>query len=253
MREPEYDTMRRVEDTHWWYRVLRRLVVQALEKRLPEGGRILDAGCGTGGMLDALRSSPAARELAGFDWSASGVALTRARGFGQVVQGDVGAIPEADASCDAAVCLDVLCHGAVDEARAMRELHRVLRPGGWLVLNLPAWAWLAGEHDAAVGSARRYSPAMVRALFGGSGWAVESLHGWNAALLPAVWAVRWWSRRRLHRKGSAASSDLGILPAPVNGLLRAVADTDASCCRALGLPMGTSLFAVARKLDHGPR
>ena len=251
MREPEYETMRRVEDTHWWYRVLRRLVVKALERRLAGGGRVLDAGCGTGGMLDVLRSSPAARELAGFDWSASGVELTRARGFSQVVQGDVGAIPEHDESCDAAVCLDVLCHAAVDEARAMRELHRVLRPGGWLVLNLPAWEWLAGEHDAAVGSVRRYSPSRVRALFAGGGWEVETLHGWNATLLPMVWAVRRWSRRRLASGSGAATSDLRPVPAPVNGLLRVVAGADAACCRALRFPVGTSLFAVARKLDHG--
>jgi SAM-dependent methyltransferase len=149
--------------------------------------------------------------------------------------------------CDAVVCLDVLYHEAVDETAALRELHRVLKPGGWLLLNLPAWNSLAGEHDRAVKGARRYTPERIRSLLAPPLWHIESLHGWNALLFPAVWTYRQLSRLRNQTATGPAQSDLKPLPSPINQLLASISTTDLAVCRAFQIPIGTSLFAIARR------
>lgn len=239
--------MRAVEDSYWWYRTLRSHVVRELASRLLPGAHVLDAGCGTGGMLDSLRRHPARWQLSGHDLSPDAVRLTRDRGFDSITQGSISSIPIPPDQCDAVVCLDVLYHKAVDESAALRELHRVLKPGGWLLLNLPAWDSLAGEHDRAVEGVRRYTPDRIRALLAPPLWHIESLHGWNALLFPAVWTSRQLSRLRNQTATGPAQSDLKPLPPFLNQLLAAILATDLAVCRSFQIPIGTSLFAVARR------
>jgi SAM-dependent methyltransferase len=247
MLPQEYQTMRAVEDSYWWYRTLRSHVVRELASRLLPGAHVLDAGCGTGGMLDSLRRHPARWQLSGHDISPDAVRLTRDRGFDSITQGSISSIPIPPDQCDAVVCLDVLYHKAVDESAALRELHRVLKPGGWLLLNLPAWDSLAGEHDRAVEGVRRYTPDRIRALLAPPLWHIESLHGWNALLFPAVWTSRQLSRLRNQTATGPAQSDLKPLPPFLNQLLAAISATDLAVCRSFQIPIGTSLFAVARR------
>lgn len=239
--------MRAVEDSYWWYRTLRSHVVRELALRLLPGAHVLDAGCGTGGMLDSLRRHPARWQLSGHDISADAVRLTRDRGFDSITQGCISSIPIPPDQCDAVVCLDVLYHKAVDESAALRELYRVLKPGGWLLLNLPAWDSLAGEHDRAVEGVRRYTPDRIRALLAPPLWHIESLHGWNALLFPAVWTSRQLGRLRNQSAAVPAQSDLKPLPSPINQLLAFLSAADLAVCRSFQIPIGTSLFAIARR------
>lgn len=247
MLPQEYQTMRAVEDSYWWYRTLRSHVVRELANRLLPGAHILDAGCGTGGMLDSLRRHPARWQLSGCDLSPDAVRLSRDRGFDSITQASISSLPMAAEACDAVVCLDVLYHEAVAETAALRELHRVLKPGGWLLLNLPAWDSLAGEHDRAVKGARRYTPERIHSLLAPPLWNIESLHGWNALLFPAVWTARQLSRLRNQSATGPARSDLTPLPAILNGLLAGISSADLAVCRSLQIPVGTSLFAIARR------
>lgn len=247
MPEREYELMRQVEDVYWWYRVLRGAVasdVKALAGDSPSC--ILDAGCGTGGMMDALRQVQPVWRLSGLDFSPQAVEITRRRGFEEVRVGSVDALPMADGSFDGLVSLDVLYFEGVDEARAIAEFGRVLRPGGFLILNLPAFQFLRGEHDVAVRGVRRYTPAVVRALLGQGGFAVVRSHCWNAWLFPPILAWRLLSRLK-GRSVVEARSDLSLLPAPLNAALLACARADMVLCRALRSPLGTSVYAVARK------
>lgn len=247
MLPQEYQTMRTVEDSYWWYRTLRSHVVRELATRLLPRAHVLDAGCGTGGMLDSLRRHPARWQLSGLDLSPDAVRFTRDRGFSSISEGSISCITMAAEQCDAVVCLDVLYHEAVDETAALRELHRVLKPGGWLILNLPAWDSLAGEHDRAVKGARRYTPARIRSLLAPPLWHIESLHGWNALLFPAVWTSRQLSRLRNLSATGTAQSDLKPLPRFLNQLLASISSADLAVCRSLQIPVGTSLFAIARR------
>lgn len=251
MRPPEYDILRKNEDRHWWYTVLRSLVSQALSSRLPPRGQLLDAGCGTGGMLDFLRKKNGALGLAGIDVSEQAVRHCHQRGLHTVQIGSVEALPFPDEAFDAVLSLDVLYHAGVIEARALAEMRRVLRAGGLLVLNLPAFAGLRGSHDVAVAGARRYDVAQVRSLLELASLTVETIHYWNAWLFLPLLVWRHLSRWKTDR-ASAAVSDLHLTPAWMNQMLSGIGRLDAGLCQEFRIPFGSSVFAVARKMNLEP-
>ncbi len=246
MLDQEYDVMRHVEDDYWWYILLRELVVDTLSRGL--GGRpgatVLDAGCGTGGTLQELQRHHPDWSLRGFDISPLALAHTRRRGFERVVEGSVDAIPFPDHSQDALISLDVICCRGLDPEKALGEFARVLRPGGLLVLNLPAFSVLRGQHDVAVGSERRFTPSAVRHLCCRHGFTVQRLHGWNAWMVPIFLIWRPISRRLISAP-EQARSDLAPLAPQLNALLLAIGRLDARFCRWLSVGIGTSLLTVA--------
>lgn len=229
--------MRSVEDGHWWYAVLRRQVVNACSRCLPDGARILDAGCGTGGMMEQLSQRWA---CVGIDISPRAVHYTLDRGL-CAVQGDVGALPFDNGSFDAVLCLDVIYHLAVDPHQALAEMRRVLKPGGLLILNVPAFSVLRGSHDQSVSGARRYKGCQVRALLTSHSFTEQMTHYWNAWLFVPLLLRRLSSRLAPGRQ----PSDLFPPPRWLNHLLSHAGHVDARACRALNLPLGTSFFAVA--------
>ncbi len=246
MQAAEYDRMRHVEDHHWWYAVLRWLVVEALRSRLPPHGRVLDAGCGTGGMMACLREKLPGLEVQGIDASARALAFCRERGIESVREGRVEALPCADAEFDAVLCLDVLYHREVDESAALSEMLRVLKPGGVLVLNLPAFECLRGAHDEAVCGARRYRLCQVRNWLEVHRMNLEMKHYWNAWLSAPLYLKRRFTGPKAEA-GSRAVSDLTRLPACLNRLLAFIGRWDARLCRILHVPFGSSVFVVAGK------
>lgn len=253
MLDHEYDTMRNVEDAYWWYRVLRQKTASEMKRQLAGKGdaRILDAGCGTGGMMQVLREANPQWRVEGFDFSPLAVEHTRKRGFPDAAVGSVDALNGyADSCFDAVASLDVLCHKGLDQERAMDEFRRVLKPGGVLILNLPAFEFLKGRHDVAVGSERRYTPGDVRGLHDRHGLEIEIVHCWNLWLFFPILIWRQASRLFVNESNAqAAKSDLAPLPGPLNALLGGLGAMDASLCRAVRMPLGTSVFSVARKPD----
>jgi SAM-dependent methyltransferase len=164
MQSAEYAVMFRVEETHWWYRALHQLIFEMLERELPNWREkaILDAGCGTGAILKRL-GNPA--KNVGVDLAPEAIALCKERGLDNVRQGDISALPFADGSFDAVISSSVLYHEWVkDIGGAVRELRRVLRPGGLLFVILPAFRFLHSAHDDAVMTARRFRKNEVRSL-----------------------------------------------------------------------------------------
>ncbi len=249
MSQHEFETMRKVEDSFWWYQVLRQAVASELKDRqkLPDGSRILDAGCGTGGMMDALRKTNPLWKLTGLDISEDALKHTRGRGFEHLHQGSLDALPFPEGSFDAVVSLDVMSNVGVNVTEAVLQLRRVLRPGGILVLNLPAYEALRGEHDAAVKTGRRFEPEQLKRLLEASGLRVFRLHCWNAWLFPPILAWRRLSRFVGAGKGEEKmKSDLHSTPPTfLNKLLGTVGQLDMALCRTVGSPVGTSVLAVA--------
>lgn len=246
MRAAEYEVMYRVEDTHWWYAALRRHVIQLMTaetRRLGRPLQVLDAGAGTGGMLARLSGSA---EGYGIEIAPEGIHYCRERGLERMVRGSVSALPFATSSFDVTLSLDVLYHRAVpDDAAAARELVRVLRPGGLLVLNLPAYEALRGTHDGAIHTARRYSHANVIRLLRQAGLRPVRVTHWNGLLLPVAAASRLLSRLR---SGEAASDVRPVFPL-LNQALAAILRLEAALLSRADLPFGLSLLAVARKPD----
>ena len=245
MSSVEIETMRSVEDDLWWYQALRAHVAGTIQPPRPEFD-LLDAGCGTGGMLARVRERFPQAVLTGLDFSERAIELTRLRETGATLfQGSVDALPFADASFDVVLSLDVIIVGGVDEDRAIAEMHRVLRRGGTLILNLPAFDFLRGSHDVAVNIARRFDRSRLERLLARADFTVEHSTYWNMSLLPAVAAVRWLSRGRASQP--QVSSDLKPMWPPLNAALAALAKSELAISRSAPLPFGTSLFAVARK------
>ena len=243
MPDREYARMRQVEDEHWWYQALRSLVARELERtagrRVP--ARLLDVGCGTGGGLARWTEARGAPSY-GIDLSTAALAHCRARGERLVAQASAEALPFGGDAFDVVVSLDVLCLDGVDEARALAEIHRVLRPGGLLVLNLPAFEALRGVHDRAVRIRRRFVREEVAALLRAAGFGAARVSYWNTTLFPAVWLTR-----RLRHGGAEPTSDLAPLPRPVNAALAVLVQAEARLLARVTPPFGTSVLSVAAK------
>ena len=245
MPEREYARMRQVEDEHWWYQALRSLVARELARSAGRHGplRVLDVGCGTGGGL-ARWAETMGTPSYGIDLSTAALAHCRGRGERLVAQASAEAMPFGGGAFDVVVSLDVLCLDGVDEARALAEIHRVLRPGGLLVLNLPAFEALRGTHDRAVRIRRRFVREEVAQLVRAAGFGVVRLSYWNTALFPLVWLTR-----RLRHGGAEPTSDLAPLPRPLNAGLTALVRAEARLLRRVTSPFGTSVLCVAARVS----
>ncbi|MFN3400981.1 MAG: class I SAM-dependent methyltransferase, partial [Ferrovibrio sp.] len=167
MERVEYHRMAMLEATMWWYRALHaRLLRRIARLDLPPGARLLDAGCGTGGLLARLTAQRPDLDLQGLEYDAEAAALARSklpgRDPGKLQVGSVNAMPYGGGAFDVIVSADVLCHAAVDEPAALAEFLRCLTPGGTLLLNLPAYQWMASAHDVHVHNKRRYTLGLAR-------------------------------------------------------------------------------------------
>src|SRR3954470_10725675 len=175
----EFQAMLALDERHWWYHGRRRVLDAVLDGvRLPAGARVLDAGCGSGRTLDELARLG---EAHGMELNPAGVAAARRRGH-EVRQGRVEAIPYEDASFDLVTCLDVIEH-TDDDVVALSDLRRVTRPGGRLVVSVPAHPRLWSRHDEVNGHRRRYTRPSLTDAAGAAGWRVERLTGFNVAYL----------------------------------------------------------------------
>jgi len=241
----EYARMYEAEERQWWYAGMRALSFALLERHWPPasaGGaapRILDAGCGTG---NNLRHFAARGRPVGVDLSDEALRFCRERGVA-AAGGSLMALPFADETFDCVTSFDVIYHRWVtDDAAAVREMARVLKPGGLLLVRVPALQALWGAHDEAVHSRHRYTGRELRALLERQGLALVRLTYGNSLLFPLVAA-----RRTLDRLTGRHGSDVGFLPAPLEWAFRNVLRGEAALVRRVSLPLGTSLFALARK------
>jgi len=232
----------------WYYRALHRHVGRSLAAGLPAAGaQVLDAGCGTGGLLRWLHAAQPAWTLTGLDFSPLACELARTRTAGEVVQGSIAALPFGDAQFDAIVSCDVVCQVA-EPAQAVREFHRVLRPGGFVVLTMPAYPWMHSYHDKAVGNLRRYTRREVNTLLQGAGFTITRSTYWNMLLFPLA------VLRRKILPPAAPASDVHLFPAPVEAGCHALMAVEHAWLGAGGrLPCGNSVLTVAQKSQQsGP-
>jgi SAM-dependent methyltransferase len=232
----------RAEDRHWWYRGRRTVLAKMIDSlELAADPRILDAGCGSGrNMVDLARRG----SVTGVELSETSARLARERGVGEVVLGSVLEMPFTDASFDLAVCLDVIEH-LEDDAAALRELRRVVSPGGRLLVTVPAYQWLWSGHDEINHHHRRYTDSSLSRAAEQAGWTqVRSTH-FNALLLPAAILLRVLDR--FNRSTTKSSLDLWIPPGPLNWVLERPLLLEASLIGRGGrIPAGLSLLAVFR-------
>lgn len=250
----EYERMHAVERQLWWYRLLHGKVVRALRAFSPvQHPAILDAGCGTGGLLEALREAGFS-QLLGFDFSADAVEFTRERGFAveQLRVQDV-ALFQPGGRFDVIVCNDVFCYLSDEEiVTTLRAFAARLRPGGLVMTNNNAFRALRGTHDVAVGVPRRFVRADWLRFGEAAGLRVRVATYWSLLLVPLIFAVRAWQRLTL-RLGwvdpAHVASDVKLPPAPVNAALYAVVRTEDRLLASA--PVGSSVFTVFQTKSDG--
>lgn len=241
MYPAEYRVMFELEDRYWWYRGVRTLIKAWLDRYAPRDARILDGGCGTGANLELLQQYGAA---IGVDISDQAIDFCRARGIKRAFIASLNELSFPNDFFDLAISFEVICNIA-DDQTTFAEIARVLKPGGRLIVQVPAYQWLWSMHDVAVGHQRRYSARDLRVKLARAGMTIERLTHANALMFPAIAAERLL--RRVFGEGKTIRSDLAPLPRVVNAILSALYAAEMRFVARTDVPFGVSLLALARK------
>jgi SAM-dependent methyltransferase len=243
VHDPGLQSMLDLDERHWWFAGRRRIVRGELERLpLPSPARMLDVGCGSGrNLVELARFGP----VAGVELSPQAAAVAVRRGVGDVRVGPVESLPWDDRAFDLVTCLDVLEH-TPDDRVTLRELRRVTRPGGFLLLTVPAYPLLWSAHDVISGHVRRYRARTLSAAVTDAGWSLDRLTAFNALLLVPAAIVRLAQHGRTGAP-PGRRSELELTPRWLNRVLEQPLRAEAALLRRGGrLPVGLSLLAIAR-------
>jgi SAM-dependent methyltransferase len=237
----------RAEARHFWFRGFRSFVTPLLQ--YAAAGRLdlrlLDCGCGTGANVELLDTFGRAY---GFDLTEVGLRIGREAGRTRLARATVTAVPFPRASFDIVTSFDVLYSlDDSDEETAIGEMYRLLKPGGFAIVNVAAMRVLRGDHSVLSREVRRYSRGELRARMERAGFLVQRLTYTNATLVPALALARLIQRRRGLRGEGEADAEIAVPPAPINAILTAVMQIEALYLRAFDAPFGSSLLCLAKK------
>jgi len=239
-----YPRMAAVEDRHWWFASRRAICARILDRvTLPTGAAILEPGCGTGGNFPMLARRG---KLYAMDADPSALNFAASRGLAEVAEGSLpGHIPFGDMRFDLVVMTDVLEH-LDDEAGSLRALHARLKPGGSILLTVPALQWLWSEHDVTHHHRRRYQAEELRRLASAAGFKVDYLSYYNFILFPLIAGVRILQRMRPSpANGANGRHDLAMPSRRLNAVLTGLFSSERHFLGATRFPIGISLILLA--------
>lgn len=245
MRPEEYQAMFELEEHLWWYTGMREITTAILETRVGSrrGLRLLDVGCGTGYSLQwlAKRFKP---DLAfGIDAAPSAAEFWKLRELETASVASACSLPLKSNSFDLATCFDVIYQFSRKDAEAaIAEVYRVLKPGGSFLIREPAYNWMRGGHDVAVGTRHRFTLAELRRLLTGSGFTLNKATYANTLLF---WAAI--PHRLLSRIGGGGESDVKPVPEWRNRILAKTLRLEARMLRSLDFPFGLSAILLVEK------
>lgn len=241
------------EDQHWWFSSRTRALRAIMDPLLPQkpNFRLLDVGCGAGNMIHHLSRYG---EVKGIDIDARPVKKAQERGY-DVAQFDATQpMPFDDGSFDAVTALDVIEHNENDMA-ILADSFRVLKPGGHIIITVPAFMFLWSHNDVLNAHVRRYTAGELEEKLQQTGFQVKRISYNNFFIFPLA-AALLLLRRKTEAKPELASHHVSeeeyqveMEPAspPVNAVLTAVGKVEAALIRHVNLPVGTSLIAVGQK------
>jgi SAM-dependent methyltransferase len=238
-----------VEARHFWFRGFRSFVTPLVNRatRTRPDARILDCGCGTGANVALLSSFGLAF---GFDLSEAGLRLGYEAGRRRLARATVTAAPFPSAAFDLVTSFDVLYSlQHVDEQAAVAEMYRLIRPGGYALVNVAASEWLRGSHSVLSREIRRYDRPALSALLTGAGFVVERLTYTNAMLFLPMAIVRGVQRLRglPTERDAAAEADIALPAWPINAALTLALRLESVWLRRFDAPFGSSLLCLAKK------
>jgi ubiquinone/menaquinone biosynthesis C-methylase UbiE len=232
----------------WWWEVGRRALARRLLEHYasarPNGSRtrILEIGCGSGALLKDLQDD---NTVYGVDVAEAALKICRERGLDCVTMGDVTALPYADGALDTVIAIDVLEH-IEDDAAAVREIHRVLKPAATMIVTVPAFKMLWSRRDVDHHHKRRYRVSEISKRLKDGGFTVVKATYVN---LPVFFPLFFMVKAGQLSAGdtTSVSRDFGIVPKPINAVLARMMEAEARITPHVNLPFGSSIACVGRK------
>ena len=242
MQQHTYSIMYEIEGTHWWFAGRRRIIsgfVKEICKGFEQRPRILDVGCGTGANLEMLAEFGSAE---GVDVSPDALSFCRQRGLSGVRLGEAEKLPYPDESFDLVTGLDVVEH-LDDDLAGLREMRRILKPGGRALLFVPAFMFLWGVQDDISHHRRRYTMRQLQETARKAGFDIERSTFANITFFLPTLIGRVLMRITGFRPESENNLTIGFLNKPLGMILGA----ESFWLRHLNLPLGVSAICVARR------
>jgi SAM-dependent methyltransferase len=248
MQPQDYAYLYELEETFWWFVGMRAITGTLLDPILPleTDRRVLDAGCGTGDMMSWLARYANNGPVMGIDLSATALGFSRKRGHRNLTQASTVELPFADSTFDLVTSLDVVQHVPLQQdARAIAEIHRVLRPGGIAFMRTSAYQWLRSGHDDALNVQQRYRRSQLSALMQQAGFRIRRATYASTLLLPIAILKRLVFF-------SGAGSDVKPWPKGfhwMNGLLTLPLMVEAQALNKMNFACGLSAICIGEKLS----
>ena len=242
MHYSEYQRIEKWENRHFWYRAMEEQILELMAKQSLTAGKILDAGCGTGGLSAKLKEFG---QVYAVDINPVAIKHAKKKGLPHLSRASVDKLPYPANFFETVLCLDVLYHEQVtDDLKALQELHRVLKPGGQMLLRLPAFEALRGAHDVVVRTRHRYTVPEVLQKLNQTGFRIKNITYTNFLLSLPLFIKRNLERRKNRHY---FHSDTAPLPFFINEMFYLILKSENKLLYFLNLPFGSSLLAVAVK------
>lgn len=234
-----------VEANHWWFVGRRKLFAAEIARAgISNEARVLDIGTSTGTNLRMLREL-SYRHVTGLDFSQDAIRFCEEKGLGPVRQGDVCAMPFADESFDLVLATDIVEH-VDDDRQALKEIARVLAPGGTVLITVPAFQALWGLQDDVAQHKRRYTQKMLAEIVAGAALQMERRYYFNYLLFAPIWVAR----KLIHFLNLRLESENRVNTRALNRILSLVFEFDIRTAPAIHPPFGVSILAIAQKNTH---
>ena len=243
MKDNAYFEMYENELTHPWYRATRKILIKFLKDRLNKNSYILDAGCGTGGTIMALKKA-GFDKVTGIDNSKLALELCKKNGITNTILANVNRLPFKPQSFDAVICLDVLYHKGVSEKQALKEFSRVLKPGGILYLEEPAFNWLFSKHDIAIETEHRFTKKQLVRLAKSADFKIIKSTYFNTFLFLPILIKRL--SYKFSREKNPESDVYPIHPL-LGNFMNKLFGIELAIIDKISLPIGLSIICIGQK------
>jgi ubiquinone/menaquinone biosynthesis C-methylase UbiE len=243
MQIDDFRSLAEVEDSMWYFHALNRRMLLPLTELTKKNATVLDAGCGTGGLIKALQGVGAAWTIKGLDYSPVACSYARERTSVPIEEGSIEALPFGDGQFDVVLTADVISQ--IDDASvALAEFRRVLKSGGILAINVAAYNWMRSYHDDLMDTRHRFRRSELVNLLRQAGFKVTFSSYANMLIFPMIFA-----RRKIFVPRHP-TSDVKPYPPLIEAFCGSMAALEHLLLRiGIKLPVGNSVFIVARKVD----
>jgi SAM-dependent methyltransferase len=243
MHIDEYRKLAETEDKMWYFHALNRRMLIPLGPWQGRQAKVLDAGCGTGGLIRALQKYSPDWSITGLDFSPIACAYARETTRAEIVEGSITELPFAAESFDILTCADVISQ-VTDGTSAIKEFARVLRPNGVLVINVAAYQWMWSYHDDTCETQHRYRRSELVKMVKSLGLVPLQATYANMLIFPMIIA------RRKVFPPSAATSDVQTYPSIIENLFGRISQLEQAWLqRGASFPTGCSVFVSAKKIS----